>query len=130
MAKYAHQYPDVDQLFLEPNPDDAEMFFTSVFSYKSRRRVCNHAYRNTMNDLRRHKETLAPVLARHGLRFREEILEDSERSAFESLHAPSRRHTNTTARLRRALDDVESLLRVKRRPARRGRETQPRPPAS
>jgi predicted acylesterase/phospholipase RssA len=114
MAKYAHQYRDVDQLLLEPNPDDAEMFFTSVFSYKSRRRVCNHAYRATMADLRRQRETLVPILARHGLGFREEILEDAERGAFDGLTSQRRRHTNTTARLRRALDDVDSLVASRR----------------
>lgn len=125
MAKYEHQYPHVDQLFLEPNSDDAEMFFTSVFSYKSRRRVCNHAYRATMNDLRRNQEVLAPLLARHGLSFREEILQDTERSAFEMLQPPRRRHTKTTARLRRALDDVEILLQKQRR-IRRRESRQPR----
>jgi predicted acylesterase/phospholipase RssA len=114
MAKYAHQYRDVDQLLLEPNPDDAEMFFTSVFSYKSRRRVCSHAYRATMADLRRQREVLAPLLARHGLGFREEVLDDPLRGAFDGLTAQRRRHTNTTARLRRALDDVDSLVASRR----------------
>lgn len=119
MAKYAHQYDDVDQLLLEPNPDDAEMFFTSVFSYKSRRRVCNHAYRATMADLRRNRDTLAPILARHGLRFRDEVLEDLERGALDGLRPERRRHTTTTAQLRRALDDVESLVKTRHQVARR-----------
>jgi len=119
MAKYAHQYEDVDQLFLEPNPDDAEMFFTSVFSYKSRRRVCDHAYRATMNDLRRRREQLDPILARHGLRFRDEILDDLERGALDGLSPDRRRHTNTTARLRRALDDVDSLVKTRQQITRR-----------
>lgn len=115
MAKYAHQYRDVDQLLLEPNSDDAEMFFTSVFSYKSRRRVCNHAYQATLADLRRRRDTLEPLLARHGLRFRDEVLEDEQREVFDGLTAERRRHTNTTARLRRALDDVEELVETRQR---------------
>lgn len=114
MAKYAHQYSEVDQLLLEPNPDDAEMFFTSVFSYKSRRRVCDHAYRSTLADLRRNRAQLEPILARHGMQFRTEILEDTERGAVDGLVAEKRRHTNTTARLRRALDDVDSLVQTRR----------------
>lgn len=114
MAKYAHQYKDVDQLLLEPNPDDSEMFFTSVFSYKSRRRVCNHAYQATMADLRRRRSELEPLLARHGLRFRDEVLEDPDRGAFDSLEPQRRRHTRTTARLRRALDDVDALIKSRR----------------
>nr|WP_282452931.1 patatin-like phospholipase family protein [Lysobacter sp. CAU 1642] len=119
MAKYAHQYREVDQLLLEPNPDDAEMFFTSVFSYKSRRRVCDHAYRATLSDLRARRAQLAPILARHGLRFRDEVLDDEQRGAFDSLTQQRRRHTNTTARLRRALDDVETLVSSRQRGRRR-----------
>ncbi len=115
MAKYAHQYRDVDQLLLEPNSDDAEMFFTSVFSYKSRRRVCNHAYQATLADLRQRRDVLAPILARHGLGFRDEVLDDEQREVFDGLTTQRRRHTNTTARLRRALDDVEGLVETRQR---------------
>lgn len=117
MAKYAHQYRDVDQLLLEPNTDDAEMFFTSVFSYKSRRRVCNHAYQSTLADLRQRRALLAPMLARHGLGFRDEVLDDLQREVFDGLAAQPRRHTTTTARLRRALDDVEVLVKHRSRQA-------------
>lgn len=119
MAKYAHQYEDVDQLLLEPNPDDAEMFFTSVFSYKSRRRVCDHAYRATMADLRRRRDQLAPLLERHGLRFREEVLEDTQRGVLDGLRPQRRQQTTTTARLRRALDDVETLVQTRRQLSRK-----------
>jgi NTE family protein len=43
LEKYARQYPETDQLVLEPDEDDAEMFFTNVFSYSARHRVCEHA---------------------------------------------------------------------------------------
>src|SRR3546814_11047328 len=33
LAKYAEMYPKVDQLVLDPNADDSEMFFTNLFSY-------------------------------------------------------------------------------------------------
>lgn len=48
LAKYAQQYPDVDQMVFEPNDDDGEMFFTNVFSFDSRQRVCEHAYQTTL----------------------------------------------------------------------------------
>ncbi len=110
MEKYAKAYPQTDQLFFEPNPTDTEMFFTSVFSYKSRRRVCDYAYRATLADLRRRREQLVPLLAAHGLRLRDEIVDDVERGALDGLRPPRRRRANTTARLQRALDDVEAVI--------------------
>ena len=116
MAKYAQQYDHVDQLVFEPNADDAEMFFTNVFSYASRQRVCEHAYLATLADLRARREQLGPLLARHRLRLCDEVLDDTSGSLFDGLS--TRRRTETTAKLARALDDVESLL-GKRRRARR-----------
>jgi predicted acylesterase/phospholipase RssA len=121
IAKYAQQYDDVDKLYLEPDSNDAEMFFTSAFSYRSRRNVCDHAYRATLNDLRKQADVLRPLLARHGLRLRDEVLGDLERTMLDGLAPERRRHSNTTAQLRRALDDVESLLVQRRRPAVRRR---------
>jgi predicted acylesterase/phospholipase RssA len=122
IAKYAQQYDDVDKLYLEPDANDAEMFFTSAFSYRSRRYVCDHAYRATLNDLSKQRERLGPLLARHGLRLREEVIGDQDRTMLDGLTPERRRHSNTTARLRRALDDVDSLLVQRRRaPARRRR---------
>jgi NTE family protein len=115
MEKYAQQYPHIDQLFFEPNGTDTEMFFTSVFSYKSRRRVFNHAFRQTLSDLGRRRDELRPLLARHGLGLRAEVIDDPERSALDGIDPqPRRRHSNTTGRLRRALDDVDALIAARR----------------
>ncbi len=117
LEKYAERYPDVDQVVFEPNEDDEEMFYTNVFSYSSRQRVCEHAFRSTLGDLRRRRAELAPVLARHGLALRDEVLDDPGASIMDGLGlAP--RATETTARLRRALDDVDALVRD-RKPNRR-----------
>ncbi len=111
IAKYAQQYDDVDKLYLEPNANDAEMFFTSAFSYKARANICDHAYRATLNDLRARSEILGPLLARHGLRLRSEVISDPERTMLDGMAPERRRASNTTARLRRALDDVDTLVR-------------------
>jgi len=117
LAKYAQQYPGIDQMVFEPNEDDGEMFFTNIFSYSSRRRVCQHAFRSTLADLRQRRDVLGPLLQRHGLRLRDEVIDDPHRSIVEGLRKPPRQ-TDTTAQLRRALDDVEDLIR-QRRPHRR-----------
>ena len=117
IARYAQQFPQTDQLVLEPNSDDAELFFTNVFSFSSRIRVCQHAYRATLDDLGKRRAELSPLLARHGLRLREEVVDDPERTLIGGLR--ERPHpTDTTERLRRALDDVDNELRRRTRAAR------------
>jgi predicted acylesterase/phospholipase RssA len=124
LAKYAQQYPDTDQVVFEPNEDDGEMFFTNMFSYASRQRVCEHAFRSTLADLRRRRDQLGPVLERHGLRLRDQVLDDPSVSVMDGLGL-SPRPTETTARLRRALDDVDALVKTRR--SRRGRKATPSP---
>ncbi|TWI03925.1 putative acylesterase/phospholipase RssA [Luteimonas cucumeris] len=109
LAKYAQQYPDVDQLVFEPNADDGEMFYTNLFSFSSRHQVCQLAYRNTLADLRRRADTLRPLLAAHGIQLREEIVNDPQRSILDGLDEPPRM-TDATARLHRALDDVAQMV--------------------
>ncbi len=116
IARYATEFPQTDQLVLEPDSDDAEMFFANVFSFSSRTHMCQHAYRATLADLRARRAELAPLLARHGLALREDVISDSDRDLVAGLQ--SRPHpTETTARLRRALDDVDSMIQQRKRGA-------------
>jgi NTE family protein len=119
MEKYPHQFPNIDQLVFEPNASDSELFFTNLFSFSSRHRVCQLAYRNTLADLRLRADVLRPMLAAHGIRLRDEIIGDRHRSILDGLDVPPRM-TETTARLRRALDDVDQVIAQRR--ARPGRQ--------
>ena len=110
LARYAQQYPDIDQLVFEPNAADRELFYTNVFSFAARRRISQLAYRNTLADLRNRRAVLEPVLARHGIRLREDVIADRPRSILTHLPA-SGRNTEATAMLGRALDDIEHSLR-------------------
>ena len=109
MEKYPLRYPYIDQLVFEPNADDSELFFTNLFIFSSRHRVCQLAYRNTLADLRKRATTLKPMLAAHGIRYNEDIVQDRNRSILAGLDVAPRM-TETTARLRRALDDVDQLV--------------------
>src|SRR3546814_14822843 len=40
LARYAQQYPGIDQMVFEPNAHDGELFHTNAFSLPARRRVC------------------------------------------------------------------------------------------
>ncbi|WP_454831119.1 patatin-like phospholipase family protein [Pseudoxanthomonas wuyuanensis] len=115
MEKYPRQYPNIDQLLFEPNAHDSELFFTNLFSFSSRHRVCQLAYRNTLDDLRKRADVLKPMLAAHGIGLRDDIINDRQRSILDGLGRQPRM-TDTTARLRRALDDVDSLLAQRRAP--------------
>ncbi|MGE4367427.1 patatin-like phospholipase family protein [Thermomonas sp.] len=110
LARYPQQYPGIDQLVFEPNAGDRELFYTNIFSFSARRRISQLAYRNTLADLRRRRAELAPLLARHGIQLREDVIADRPRSIVAHL-PPARRATATTARLARALDDLEHGLR-------------------
>ena len=118
MEKYPHQFPDIDQLVFEPNAQDGELFFTNLFSFSARHRVCQLAYRNTLADLRERADVLRPMLAAHGIALRDEVINDRHRSILDRLDVVPRM-TETTARLRRALDDVDKVVarhRVRRTP--------------
>ncbi|WLA07098.1 patatin-like phospholipase family protein [Xanthomonas translucens] len=124
LEKYAQQYPRVDQLVFEPNADNSELFFTNLFSYSARHRVCQLAYRNTLADLRRNAEVLEPMLAAHGIALRHEILNDRQRTFTDGVDVQQGRTTEATARLRRALDDVDQVI-SRRRASRRTRRAPP-----
>ena len=121
LARYTQQYPDIDQLVFEPNAGNGELFFANAFSFGARRRICQLAYRNTLDDLRARADVLRPLLAAHGIRLREEILDDTQRSVLSGLAAKPPRDTEATARLRRALDDAAHLATSRKPRPRRAR---------
>ena len=86
LSKYRTLYRKSDVLLFEPPPGDSEVFFTSVFSYRGRRAVCEHAYANTRRDGNA-RLGLAPVLARHGLRLRPEVIARTAPMPLGAAHA-------------------------------------------
>ena len=71
-----------DVVLLEPQRDDYRMFFTNIFSFSSRQAVCEHAYQATRRDLLRRYDELAPILARHGLTLRRDVLIEDSRDLW------------------------------------------------
>lgn len=110
LSKYALHYDDADVVLFEPNADDVEMFFTNVFSYSQRQRVAEYAFRSTLADLRMRSDELTPLLARHGLSLREDVLNDASRHLLDGLREPPPRKTAATLRLRRAMDELGELV--------------------
>ncbi|MBC7685048.1 MAG: patatin-like phospholipase family protein [Bdellovibrionales bacterium] len=107
MASYEKSHPHVDIFLFQPNQDDAELFFTNIFSYSNRRRMCEQAYQNTRLMLLERRAELGPKLARHGLALRLGVLRDTSLTLVQQ--APPRQ---ALGRLRQTLDDLERYLKV------------------
>jgi hypothetical protein len=95
MRTYKQSYPNTDVLLFEPDRGDDEMFFKNVFRYADRKRLAEHAYRRTRRDLLAQSDALEPILARHGIRLRRDVLADRSRSFGQAVRerAPHARPT-------------------------------------
>jgi predicted acylesterase/phospholipase RssA len=110
MKGYRSAFPRADMLLLEPDRSDGEMFFVNVFKYSHRRRLVEHCYARTRRDLARHADALEPLLARHGLQLRRDVLADPARSFAAAMAARRRRLGAPVERLGAALDRLETLV--------------------
>lgn len=84
MSTYVTRYPEADVVLFEPGRDDYDMFFSNIFSFETRRSLCELAYRATRRDLVARAEELEPVLAPHGITLNADVLTDAERSPWEA----------------------------------------------
>jgi NTE family protein len=86
------------------------MFFTNIFSYASRRRLAEHAYQKTREELGKRREELEPILGRHGI----QLDLDAVTQPGRRLVDPRRRRgaPASTERLSSTLDDLERWLRA------------------
>ena len=119
MDNYRRQYPRADVILFEPDREDADMFFASIFSYTQRKRLCAAAFSTTRQNLAARSATLAPQLAKHGVTLRLDRLRDPTRKVTHALTDPrplyvkqsQRRGVRQTARdLAHTLDHLERWL--------------------
>jgi predicted acylesterase/phospholipase RssA len=110
MRTYKQSYPSTDVLLFEPDRGDDELFFKNVFRYADRKRLAEHAYQRTRRDLYAHADALEPLLARHGLRLRRDLLGDRTRKFGDAVRERGRRMQPVTGTLHRALDRLETSL--------------------
>jgi predicted acylesterase/phospholipase RssA len=96
MEKYRREYPDADVILFEPDREDADMFFASIFSYAQRRRLCAAAYAKTRQSLRARSDVLEPQLARHGISLRHDRLADADRGIDDARRSAPRCTRNRT----------------------------------
>lgn len=116
LQKYVTQFKDADVVLFEPPSDDAEMFFTNLFSYATRRKVCEHAYQKTRKDLLKRRHELEPVLAKHGIQLDLAALNDESRTldhrwARKGKPSPCQSLRNAEIDLGDAIADLEKFVR-------------------
>ncbi|HKI94813.1 MAG TPA: patatin-like phospholipase family protein [Gemmatimonadales bacterium] len=87
MAAYETRFPGADVVLFEPEPDEYDMFFTNIFSFSSRRAVAELAYQATRRQLRAQRDVLEPMLAEHGIRIRDDVLDDHTRDLWSGVGA-------------------------------------------
>lgn len=119
MSKYDLLYENADVLLFEPNRDDAEMFFTNVFSYSSRHHLCEHAYQFTRKELLARREQLEPILARHGITLRLDILRDKSLHVTPQVTSKcnakkAKGIKGATCRLTDSLDELQDWLKTQK----------------
>lgn len=115
IAAYRKRYDGADIVLFEPRRDDYKMFFRNIFSFAARREVCEHAYRATLETLAARRDELAPILGRHGIRLRDDVLDRPVHDLWASVRlghngkvVPST--TAATRDLRDALGELDALL--------------------
>lgn len=109
MKHYAHAFPGTDILLIEPDQRDPQLYLANTFSYRQRREMAEHAYRQTLGMLRSRRTHFADKLERHGVRLREHVLSDPGRRLL-SPRPPSTRMGQALASLDQALGDLGRVL--------------------
>ena len=110
MKGYKERYPHADVLLFEPDRGDERLFFQNVFRYSDRRRLAEHAYQRTRGDLLRQADGLQPLLRRHGIELRLDVLKDPRRTFLQAIQERKRREWPVTGALHRALDTLERQI--------------------
>jgi predicted acylesterase/phospholipase RssA len=110
MEKYGSQYPHAHILLFEPDREDADMFFANIFSYSQRKRLCASAFRTTRHKLIARAATIAPQLARHGIRLRIDRLDDVDRTVRDAIIDPRPLRTRIGGDVRQTARDLKHTL--------------------
>ena len=116
IERYATDYRHANVVLFQPNKHDAEMFFTNIFSYSSRRRLAEHAYQKTRQELFQRRHELGPILARHGITLDLTAARDPDRELVRGVKKAARPHgaMAIAAWLTDTLDDLERFIAHRR----------------
>ncbi len=113
LKAYGQYYPEADVVLLEPPREAYEDFFSNIFSFASRRAVCENAFQQTRLSLLAQRKALEPMLARHGLRLDLDFLHDEKRDVWQSVGLPefsANGHADPAPDVQDLTEDIEALL--------------------
>ncbi len=82
ISRYSSRFPDADVVLLEPRADEYAMFFSNIFSFRTRRLICERGYAATRRDLLGRFNELSPVLRGHGYTLLPDVLLDETRDLW------------------------------------------------
>jgi len=108
--KYFNSHPIADLLLLEPHRQDEKIFFTNIFSYTSRKALCEHSYQVTRKDMRTRHKDLSQVLQKRGMSLNMDVLMDEDRTLADSIGEGRSSHAAVARNLSRVLDNLDELL--------------------
>jgi predicted acylesterase/phospholipase RssA len=108
--KYRTSHPFADLVLLEPDREDEEVFFTNIFSYASRRALCEHSYQATRRDLLARRDYLKPLLKKRGMSLNMDLLRDKKRNLDQSMGEGQKSHATVARGLSHVLDELDELL--------------------
>jgi predicted acylesterase/phospholipase RssA len=108
--KYYSSHPFADLLLVEPDRDNEEIFFTNIFSYSSRRALCEHAYQATRQDLLRRHQILDPILEERGMSLNMDLLQEQHLTLDQSIGEGQSSHATVARSLSSVLNDLDELL--------------------
>jgi NTE family protein len=111
MKGYERSHPGTDILLFEPDHRDPQMFLANTFGYSQRRRLAEHAYRQTREQLRAQRPQLAARLAQHGLALNDAALDDHHRTLLRRRKPQPLPSALAVKKLEQVLDDLEVALK-------------------
>lgn len=110
VTRYASRFPNADIVLLEPRADEYAMFFSNVFSFRSRVEVCARGYAATRRDLLERFDELSPVLASHGLTLRADVLLDASADLWRGIGLDPDSRPSSEPRARRPWSSLDRAL--------------------
>ena len=111
ISKYDVLYPTSDIFLFEPDPEDAEMFFTNLFSSTTHRRMCENAYQHTRAMLWKRRVEIDKKLSRHGMHLKHSVLLDTGLILVKKAPLGKRDYFGIN-KLSHTLDELEHKLRL------------------
>lgn len=109
VQSYEGKYPDADVVLIEPARDDYEDFFSNIFSFASRKGVCERAWNATRRSLLQRADHIQEVLDRFNLKLDREFLEDPDVDLWHNVGLPEFGRQGAPAK-ELVLDEVHGLL--------------------